>query len=225
MSIRAVLWDLDGVLVDTGEFHYLAWAAACEKHNIPFSRERFQQTFGMNNWGVLTTLLGKPPEQDFYEQVSLEKELHFREIIHGKAEPLPGVVATLQFLKTNGIRQAIASSAPLENIDVLVDSLALRHYFDAVVSGSQLPGKPAPDVFLAAARAVDIAPQHCLVIEDAVTGVAGAKSAGMLCLAVTNTNPAEKLRHADYILDSLLELEPGFLEKLLGLSPQNPALS
>ena len=87
--------------------------------------------------------------------------------------------------------------------------------FNAIVSGSQLPGKPAPDVFLEAARAVDTPPQNCLVIEDAVTGVAGAKSAGMLCLAVTNTNTAENLRQADYILNSLLELNLDFMEILL----------
>ena len=221
MGIRAVLWDMDGVLVDTGEFHYQAWAYTLRSHDILFSRERFQHTFGMNNWGTLITLFGKEPDQDFYNKVSLEKEAHFREIIHGQVRPLPGVLETLRLLKSKGVRQAIASSAPQENIDVLVDALALGEYFDAIVSGSQMPGKPAPDVFLAAARAVDISPQHCLVIEDAVTGVAGAKSAGMLCLAVTNTNPAEKLRQADYILDSLLELELDFPESMLELPPQN----
>ena len=220
MRIRAVLWDLDGVLVDTGEFHYLAWAEILRPLNIPFSREHFEHTFGMNNWGVLTTLLGSAPDQAFYEKVSREKETRFREIILGQARPLPGVLETLGFLQSKGVRQAIASSAPMENIDVLVDVLALRGYFDAVVSGSQLPGKPAPDVFLAAARALNTPPENCLVIEDAVTGVAGAKSAGMLCLAVTNTNPAEKLRQADYIFDSLLELKPDFLEGLLEIQTQ-----
>ena len=223
MGIKAVLWDLDGVLVDTGEFHYLAWADTFQKHNIPFSRGLFEHTFGMNNWGTLTTILGSKPDQALHDQLSEQKEENFREIITGQTRPLPGVIETLDFLKSKGIRQAIASSAPWENIDALVDALSLRGYFDAIVSGNQMPGKPAPDVFLAAARAVDVLPQNCLVIEDAAAGVAGAKSAGMLCLAVTNTNPAEKLHQADYILDSLLELKPGFLEGLLEPPAGRPA--
>ena len=127
---------------------------------------------------------------------------------------------TLGYFQAKGIRQAIASSAPLENIDVLVDELNLRRSFDALVSGYHLIGKPAPDVFLASAQAIGILPQNCLVIEDAVTGVESAKRAGMLCIAVTNTNPAEKLQEADYIVDSLLRLEPGFLEELLQSVPK-----
>lgn len=219
MSIRGVLWDMDGVLVDTGEFHYQAWAKTLTLFDIPFSHELFKKTFGMNNWGVLTTLLGYKPEQSLYATISDQKEKMFRQAIHGQANPLPGVIEMLRFLKSKGIRQAIASSAPPENIDALVDELGLRDSFDAIVSGYKLSGKPAPDVFLASAQALGIHPQNCLVIEDAVTGVEGAKQAGMLCIAVTNTNPAEKLQRADRVVDSLLQIEPAFLEKLLELAP------
>jgi beta-phosphoglucomutase family hydrolase len=216
MGIRGVLWDMDGVLVDTGEFHYQSWSNTLLLHDIPFSRELFQETFGMNNRGVLKKLLGHEPDQAFQNTISSQKEKIFRESIQGKVRPLPGVVETLSFLKSKGIRQAIASSAPQENIDLLVDALNLRDSFDALVSGATLLGKPAPDIFLASAKALGIPPHNCLVIEDAVPGVEAAKQAGMLCLAVTNTNPAEKLHQADYIVDSLLQVEPGFLEKLLG---------
>jgi beta-phosphoglucomutase len=215
MRIQAVLWDLDGVLIDTGEFHYQSWADTCQSHGIPFSRELFRHTFGMNNWGTLTTILGSRPEQSFYDQITNQKETRFRAIVHGKANPLPGVIETLGFLKTQRVRQAVASSAPLENIDVLVDELSLRSYFDAIVSGSLMRGKPAPDVFLAAASAVGVQPENCLVIEDSIAGVTGAKSAGMLCLAVTTTNPADNLRQADFIPGSLLDLPSGFWEGLL----------
>lgn len=215
MSLRGVIWDMDGVLVDTGEFHYLAWAEKLGENNIPFSREIFEHTFGMNNWGVLTTVLGNRPDEQLYDRLSGEKEAHFRELIDGKASPLPGVVETLGLLKSKGLRQAIASSAPQENIDFLLDVLHLRVYFDAVVSGFLLNGKPAPDVFLAAARAIDLPPQDCIVIEDAVAGVEGARRAGMLCLAVTNTNPAEKLQRANTIVDSLLEIKPDYFDRLM----------
>ncbi len=216
MGIRGVLWDMDGVLVDTGEFHYQSWSNTLSLYDIPFSRELFQETFGMNNRGVLKMLLGDEPDQAFQNTISNQKEKIFREIIQGKVRPLPGVVEILSFLKSKGIRQAIASSAPQENIDLLVDALNLRDSFDALVSGATLLGKPAPDIFLASAEALGIPPLNCLVIEDAVPGVEAAKQAGMLCLAVTNTNSPEKLHQADYIVDSLLQVEPGFLEKILG---------
>jgi beta-phosphoglucomutase len=210
MSIQGVLWDMDGVLVDTGEFHYQAWSRTLALFKIPFSRELFHETFGMNNWGILVRLLGHEPERELYTKISEQKEESFRKVIHGHARPLPGAVEALHYLKSKGIRQAIASSAPQENIDALVDELNLRDYFDAIVSAYHLAGKPAPDVFLASAKAIGIPPRNCLVIEDAVAGVAGAKSAGMTCLAVTNTHPAEKLRQADYVVDSLLQLDTAF---------------
>ncbi len=219
MGIRGALWDMDGVLVDTGEFHYQAWTNTLALYNIPFSHELFWETFGMNNWGILNRLLGHEPDRALYEAISHQKEEMFRQIVRGKAKPLPGVVKMLRFLKSKGIRQAIASSAPPENIDALVDDLGLRASFDAIVSGYKLSGKPAPDVFLASAQAIGIPPQECMVIEDAVAGVEGAKRAGMLCLAVTNTNSAEKLQMADCVVDSLLEMEPDTIEKLLKLTP------
>ena len=221
MTIQAVLWDLDGVLVDTGDQHYLAWARTLERYQIPFSRDLFRETFGMNNWSILTRLLGRQPDRELYENISNNKEESFRLGIRGQVKPLPGVLETLQTLNARGIRQAIASSAPPENIDALVDELGLRDRFQAIVSAYKLPGKPAPDVFLAAAKAIDVPPLQCLVIEDAVTGVAGAKRAGMLCLAVTNTNPAEALHQADYVVASLLPLKAVFWDALLGLSEGN----
>jgi len=126
----------------------------------------------------------------------------------------------LHFLKSKGIRQAIASSAPQENIDALMDELVLRDNFEVIVSGEELAGKPAPDVFLAATQAIGIPPQNCLVIEDSVTGVEAAKQARILCLAVTNTYPAEKLYQADYIVDSLLQVNAVLWEVLMKLSEE-----
>lgn len=214
MKIKGVLWDMDGVLVDTGELHYRAWARILTEHKIPFSKDIFRETFGMNNWSILTLLLGHEPEQELYTQISEGKEVAFREIIPGQVKPLPGAVGTLQYFQTKGIPQAIASSAPRENIDALVDELNLRNYLQAIVSAYKMPGKPAPDVFLASAKAIGIPPQDCLVIEDSVAGVEGAKRAGMTCLAVTNTHPAEKLGQADFVIDNLLQLDAGFWESL-----------
>ena len=218
MVERAVLWDLDGVVVDTGEFHYLAWTEVLAEAGLPFSRQFFQATFGMNNAGILTTLLGHEPPADQLTFISERKEARFRQIIHGQARPLPGVLEALHWFKRHGFKQAIASSAPPANIDFLIDELGLRDQFEALVSGYDLPGKPAPDVFLLAARRLSANPIDCLVIEDAVAGVAAAKSAGMTCLAVTNTNPAEKLHKADRVVDALTVVSAALINDLFGLT-------
>jgi phosphoglycolate phosphatase-like HAD superfamily hydrolase len=139
---QGVIWDMDGVLVDTGEFHFQAWSQALSEQGIPFSRELFRTTFGMNNAGILEVLLGRTPPPELLAEISDRKEHLFRQAAQGHAQPLPGVLAWLERLKAAGTRQAIASSAPPANIDALVDELSLRGYFDAIASGFDLPGKP-----------------------------------------------------------------------------------
>jgi beta-phosphoglucomutase family hydrolase len=216
MTIKGVLWDMDGVLVDTGDFHYQAWCHTLELYNIPFSRQQFNETFGMNNWSILALLLGPRLDQETYTRISNQKEEAFRQAIRCRVQLLPGVMVTLEYLQSRGIRQAIASSAPPENIAALVDELHIPDRFEAVVSAYAMAGKPAPDVFLAAARAIGAQPHHCLVIEDSVLGVKAAKLAGMTCLAVTNTHPAENLLEADRVVDSLVQIKEADWESLLG---------
>ena len=209
---HAVLWDMDGVLVDTGDFHFAAWKQTFEELNTAFDMEDFKATFGMNNAGILEWVYGKKPEPEEVAQVSEKKEALFRELIKGKAKPLPGVPDWLRQFQTWGIKQAITSSAPPKNIEVLVAELKIEKFFEAIVSGFDLPGKPNPDVFLKAANAIQVRPEKCVVIEDAIAGVEGAKRAGMKCIAVTTTNPASKLAKADFIVDRLKNMnKEGFL--------------
>jgi beta-phosphoglucomutase family hydrolase len=214
-SKQGVLWDMDGVLVDTGEFHFQSWRVVLSAYGIPFSRKAFRDTFGMNNAGILSILLGDELTPELLSDISQEKERLFREAVQGHAEPLPGVLAWLERLQAAGFRQSIASSAPQANIDTLVDELGLRAYFDAIVSGVDLPGKPQPDLFLKAARLLDVPPARCVVFEDAVAGVEAAVRAGMKCIAVTTTNPADRLAAADLVVDRLDALPRDAFEGLL----------
>jgi beta-phosphoglucomutase len=203
---RAVLWDMDGVLVDTGELHYKSWLKTLTDLSIPFDRDTFQKTFGMNNAGILTILLGKPPETDFLEMVSNQKESFFKELVHGNLRLLPGALQWLKQLRERGILQAIASSAPYENIESIVDESNIRQYFSAMISAYFMPGKPDPAVFLEAARQLAVEPYQCVVIEDSVAGVSSAKSIDMKCIAITTTHPRSSLLEADIVVDSLQEL-------------------
>jgi beta-phosphoglucomutase len=202
----AVLWDMDGVIVDSGEIHYQSWFETLKEYGIHTGHQFFVDTFGMNNTGILTLVFGKPPEPAILAEIGDKKEAWFRREIQGHAQAMPGVVDWLQQLKAWGLRQAVASSAPMANVEAVIHELNLTPYFDALVSGSTMPGKPDPAVFLESARQLGINPDHCLVIEDAIPGVQAAKRAGMKCIAVLTTNPASALQAADRITPTLADL-------------------
>ncbi len=202
-TLSGVIWDMDGVLVDTGEFHFQSWMDTLSNFGIPFSRETFNTTFGMNNFGILKSIMMDQFNHEIFLAISEQKEDRFRKAIRGKVETLPGAVPLLTSIKRANIPQAIGSSAPDANIDAIVSELGLHQYFQAIVSAAEMPGKPDPAVFLTAAQLMDASPNHCVVIEDAIAGVEAAHRAGMKCVAVTTTNQARDLRTADMIVDRL----------------------
>lgn len=219
-SAKGVLWDMDGVLVDTGECHFWSWSSVLPEYGIPYDREAFRATFGMNNAETLKTLVGHELAPEIVAEISERKEKLFRRGVRGRVQPLPGVLCWLARLASDGWRQAIASSAPPANIDVLVDALDLRPWFNAIVSGADLPGKPAPTLFLHVAQVIAVPPVRCVVIEDAVAGVEAANRAGMKCIAVTTTNPAERLEAASLVVNRLDELPEDAFERLLSRDTQ-----
>ena len=167
----------------------------------------------MNNFGVLEYVFGRMPDHDLAVPLIEKKEELFREIIRQGVEPLPGIVDWLARFQQWGVKQAVASSAPWANIDVQIDGIGVRAYFDAIVSGADLPPKPNPDVFLKAASELGVPPENCVVFEDAVAGLGGAVAAGMKCITVTTTNPPEKLAAANLIYRNLAEMtEEAFLD-------------
>ena len=210
-----VLWDMDGVITDSGDAHYTSWQKALTQHGLSFSREFFEKTFGMNNNGILSLLYGRDATEKEVDTIAGLKEELFRQDVVGHLEPLPGVTDWLNRFDQAGARQAVASSAPQENIDAIIDGLDLRNKFLALVSGSELSGKPDPATFLLAAERLGVAPIDCLVIEDATVGVKAARRGGMKCVAVCTTHPREALRHADIVVDRLGDLRPEDLKSLL----------
>lgn len=211
-----VLWDLDGTLVDTMEFHRQSWSLALPEFGYPFPAEKFHRSFGMNNTGVLEVFLGWRPERELAEAIGERKEVLFRELLRGHVRTLPGVREWLERLAGWGARQAVATSAPPENIALMMGELDILPYFETVVSGYELPSKPDPAVFLKAAAIVGVPPQACVVMEDAVAGVQAAKRGGMRCIAVTTTNPAAALDAADIVVDRLNNLDEGTFRSLMG---------
>jgi len=202
-SLQAVLWDMDGVLVDTYEGHYVSWKQSFKEVDQDFDEETFRRTFGMNNRLIMATVYGRELDDAFIQKVSERKEVIFRRDIKGTVRVFPGVLKWLARFKEMGLHQAVASSAPQANIDALLDELGIRAYFEAEAAGSNLKGKPDPAVFLLAAQKLGVDPTNCLVIEDSIAGVEAAKRAGAQCVAVLTTNKAEELTKADLIINDL----------------------
>lgn len=206
--IQGVLWDLDGVIMETGELHYQTWADTMQTYGLPFDRSDFHRIFGMHNEASVKLLLGEERGAQLWQEIGDKKEIAFRLALRGHVDLLPGVRDWLLELAELKIPSVIASSAPMENIDAIVDEADIRGLFQAIVSGVGHPGKPNPWVFQEAARRLNLSADSCLVIEDSIAGVTAARAAGMRCLGVTTTNPADVLlRHgADRVLNRLDEI-------------------
>lgn len=213
-NTRAALWDLDGTILDSRQAHWRAWRGFTEAQGKPASYEFFNETFGFRNEIILRLHFGEQLTDADVARLAEGKETLFRAtLLEGGVEPLPGVREWLAGMAEAGWRQALASMAPRENIAVTVQALGIRAYFDAVVSGDDVGrGKPAPDVFLAAAAALGVAAEACVVIEDSPQGVEAARRAGMKCIAV---GPESAGLGADLALLSLSEASPRAAADLL----------
>ena len=203
-AVRAVIWDMDGVIVNTGPYHCQSWQYVFKKQGLKFTEEDFQHIFGQRNDTIIRKTIGRDLTPAEVDAMAKDKEEYFRELVKPNLKPFPGVINLLKTLKDNGIAAAIASSAPMENIRLILGGLGIEGYFQAIVFGREVSeGKPSPQVFLLAAQKLGIEPQNCIGIEDAVAGVTAVKRAGMPCIAVTNTHPAKSLVEADWVVDSL----------------------
>ncbi|MDX9863396.1 MAG: HAD family phosphatase [Anaerolineaceae bacterium] len=206
--VKAVLWDMDGTLVNTAELHYQAHITTLKKHSYDLPRETYTILFGMDDHLIMRQVAPHMEENAFQAMV-MEKNARYRQLAAAEAlPPLPGVRHWLGTFQKWGLRQVVVSTNFAENIETLTRSLGLTPYFETLLStiSMHLPGKPAPDGFLKAAEMLGLSAAQCLVIEDAPAGIASAKAAGMKCLAVGTSNPLENLQAADLITPTLDEL-------------------
>lgn len=206
---RAVIFDWDGVIVDSSALHERSWEILAQRRGLPLPVGHFKRGFGKKN-NVIIPDLGWASDPSAVDALAKEKEEIYRDLIreHG-IEPLPGVRSLLAALQEVGLPTAIGSSTERANLDLPLERMGMRSFFRVIVSGEEVThGKPDPAIFLLAAQRLGIAPADCLVIEDAHVGIEAARRAGMPVLAVATTHPLAELGDADAAVQTLEGLNP-----------------
>jgi len=212
-----VIFDMDGVLADTAPQHFQSWQAIEDRLGVRVSYDDFRVAFGRPNHEGIPILLHRHVSPEEIKEMDRLKEEAFRDIVRESLQPLPGVVRLIKELSARGVRLAVGSSGPRENIEMVLSTLCVASYFGAIVSGWDVArGKPDPEVFLKAAAGIGVDPRRCLVFEDVPVGIQAAHAAGMKCIAVTTTRPAEDLRSADRVVESLEGVSAADVEMLIG---------
>ena len=211
---RAVLWDMDGTILDSAGEHWTAWKEILEAEGRPVAYEEFRRSFGQRNDLILRGIFGPGLSDEEIDRIGSAKEARYRKLVRSRGVSfLPGVKLWLGRFRERGWLQAVASSAPRENIRTVLDGLCAAGFFAAVVSAEDVSrGKPDPQVFLRAAERLGVSPSDCLVIEDAPAGIEAARRAGMKSVGVLNSHSR---LDADISLRSLRELDEENLELLL----------
>ncbi len=210
---RAALWDVDGTLIDSREYHWLSWQGALADEGFAVTPEQFAASFGRRNDEILRGFFPSYTAEDI-TRVGEAKEVAYRRLVRERGiDLLPGVRRWLDRLREEDWLQAVASSAPRRNLEVIVEALGLEGYFAAVASAEDVTeGKPDPQVFLVAAEKLGVVPSRCVVVEDAPAGIEAARRAGMRCVGVLSSHG--ELR-ADIVVRTLEELPGDAFDQLL----------
>ncbi|MFZ4986660.1 MAG: HAD family hydrolase [Blastocatellia bacterium] len=210
---RAVIWDLDGTIIDSESHHWEAWKVLMAAENFSITYEEYVADFGRRNDEILRLRMSPDLAESEIARLSWSKEEAYRQLVRTKGIGLlPGVEEWFANLRADGWLQALGTSAPRANVEAIFAVHPIRRYFDAVMSADQVAhGKPHPDVFLAAAREAGVSPSQCLVIEDAPAGIEAARRAGMRSLAVQTTHRALE---GDWTVATLDRLPRDFFNRI-----------
>ena len=215
--LKAVIFDMDGVIVDSEPAHEEVCKRRFKELNINVTDEEYSTFVGVSNKDMWTRLKENYGLKETVEElISIHLKAIMDDFRERDEKPIPGVERLLENLKAEGIKIALASSSPMENIELVLEKFGIGDYFESVISGENLErGKPAPDIFLKSAEKLGVNPENCVVIEDSHNGVKAAKAAGMKCVGFKNINSGNQdLSMADIIVYSMEDVN---IEHLKGL--------
>jgi len=215
-SLYAVIFDMDGVLVDNMEFHKKAWKKFIQKYSPDTDLEEFSRHFGKINADLIRILFPAGVSEEKIRALADEKEVLYREIYAPHISLAPGLTGFLNSLKNDGAVMVAATSAPPPNVDFVMNKTGLRNYFDGIVDSSRVrKGKPDPEIYRTASAEAGIPPERCLVFEDSYPGIESALRAGMKVIGVSTTHPADQLKGAEKIISDFTEISLREIKNLL----------
>jgi beta-phosphoglucomutase len=216
MTTPAVIFDVDGVLVNSYEAHFASWAKLYRELGHDYTEAAFAADFGRTSRDILRRTLGDSLSNERVQALDERKEALYRDLLREQFPAMDGAAALIDALVDDGFLLAVGSSAPLENITLSLERLGRAAKFSAIVTGADVTrGKPDPQVFQLAAERLGVPPTRCAVIEDAVHGVEAACRAGMASIGLTGTVTRSQLAAADLVVDRLDELNPVVIRKLI----------
>jgi len=203
----AVIFDMDGVIVDNMEYHKKAWAIFLEKYAPGVDLEEFSKHFGKVNRDLLKIVFTKEVSEEEESRFGEEKEAIYREIYADHIVPVAGLLDLLDSLKENSFKTAVATAAPRVNMDFVFEKTGLRKYFDVLIDATEVTrGKPDPEIYLKVAQRLGYLPDSCLVFEDSFPGVQAAKEAGMKVIALATSHSADRLQNAESVIKDFTEI-------------------
>ena len=218
MHKRAVIFDVDGVLVDSYRAHFEAWKRVGRRAGRPIGEDTFASLFGRRNREILRLLWGDVLTEAQAEELAQWKEVQYREVLRTDFRPMDGAAELVDALKAAGFLLAVGSSGPPENVRIALEGLGRAGRFDAIVTGTDVQvGKPDPEVFLKASAKLGLEPRSSAVIEDSTAGIEAAVRAGMTPIALVGTATREALAQAGatLVVDSLRDLSPEVVRRLI----------
>ncbi|WP_258097868.1 HAD family hydrolase [Marinoscillum pacificum] len=212
-----LIFDMDGVIVENHQYHYLAWQKIAAKHGITIDEVFYREKMnGRTLKKLMKVVFEREMSDEEAKSIGLEKEAIYRDLYKDHRKPTTGLIKFLEEAKEKGIPMAVGTSAPKENVEFTLDDLDLRKYFVGVVDDSMVVhGKPDPEVYLKGAELVNRKPEDCIVFEDAVSGIQAGKDAGSKVIGLATSHSREEL-DADLIIDNFSDLSWQQITDLLG---------
>jgi beta-phosphoglucomutase family hydrolase len=215
MPIQAVIFDMDGTVVDTTDLEYKAWHQMMQEQGVEFSYEEYIQVLGAKGSEIVKNHLDW--DEEAIKKILTNKERYFKQLVEQQGLKLiSGVENVLQAIQRIPLKMALATGASRSKLEFILEKFPIAHYFDAIITADDThTGKPDPEVFLNAAKKLGVPPDNCIVMEDARNGAEAAKKANMICIAITTTRSQDQLQQADLIINGYEELDiRSFIEQL-----------